>query len=72
VRYQLLIGSQKLVVPERARQLLGMRKFSWITPFLFFYKLSRKIKMDWFLKSLVMPAQYRKQIRDLDVMPAAR
>jgi uncharacterized protein (DUF2236 family) len=70
VRYSLLRESQKLVVPERVRRLLHLNKFSWLAPILFFYKLSRKIRLDWFLKSLVMPAQYKKQIKELDIIPA--
>jgi hypothetical protein len=69
-RYRLLIESQKLVVPGRVNDLLHLGRFSWITPLLFFYKLSRKIKLDWFLKSLVLPRKYKKQIKDLDIEPS--
>jgi hypothetical protein len=69
LRYKLLKESQKLVVPRHAKQLLNLGRFSWLTPILFFYKLSRKIKMDWFLKSLVLPAEYKKQIKELDIVP---
>jgi hypothetical protein len=44
-----------------------MGKLSWFSPVLALYKLSRKIKMDWFLKSLVLPAAYKKQIKELDI-----
>jgi hypothetical protein len=70
VRYKLLIESQKLVVPHHARQLLKLGKFSWLRPILGVYKLSRKIKMDWFLKSIVLPKEYKKQIKELDVLPS--
>ncbi|MGO8056476.1 hypothetical protein, partial [Rhizobium leguminosarum] len=60
--------SQKLVVPSHAKQLLKMETVSWITPILFLYKVSRKIKLDWFLKSLVLPSAYKKQIKDLDII----
>lgn len=66
-RYELLLQSQKLVVPGHAQQLLGLRGFSWIRPVLFFYKLSRRIHLDWFLKSLVLPRAYKQQIREIDV-----
>jgi hypothetical protein len=69
-RYKLLIESQKLVVPRHAKQLLGLAKFSWLTPVISIYKLSRKLKLDWFLKSLVMPAAYKKQIKELDIAPS--
>ena len=70
VRYKLLIGSQQLVVPLHAKQLLNMGRFSWLTPVIVLYKWSRKIKMDWFLKSLVLPSAYKKQIKELDVEPS--
>jgi hypothetical protein len=69
-RYRLLLESQKLVVPGRVNDLLHLGRFSWITPILFFYKLSRKIKLDWFLKSLILPMEYKKQIKDLDIEPS--
>lgn len=69
-RYHILVQAQKLVVPRRVSELLGLSRISWVTPLLFFYKLSRKIRMDWFLKSLLLPPAYKKQIRDLDIQPS--
>ena len=68
MRYKLLIESQKLVVPSHAKQLLKMGTVSWISPILYLYKLSRKIRLDWFLKSLVLPKTYQKQIKELDIV----
>jgi uncharacterized protein (DUF2236 family) len=68
VRYFLLKESQKLVVPPIVNQMLKLGRFSWITPVLFTYKLSRHIKLDWFLKSLVLPQAYKKQIKDVDII----
>ena len=69
MRYFLLKESQKLVCPGHVQRLLGFGKISWIGPILFFYKLSRGIKLDWFLKSIILPSAYQKQIRELDVKP---
>jgi hypothetical protein len=69
LRYQLLMESQKLVVPAYPKQLLNLDSFSWLTPILFIYKLSRKIKMNGFLKSLVLPNAYKLQIKQLDIEP---
>jgi hypothetical protein len=69
VRFGLLKESQKLVIPSHVNKLLRLGRFSWITPILGVYKLSRKVKLDWFLKSIVLPRQYKKQIKDLDVVP---
>lgn len=66
-RYRLLIEGQIMVVPERVRALLGFRKFSWLLPVVPFYKLTRFFKMDWFIKSIILPSDYKKQIKDLDM-----
>jgi hypothetical protein len=39
-----------------------------LSPVISAYKLSRKIKMDWFIKSLVLPSAYKKQIKELDII----
>jgi uncharacterized protein (DUF2236 family) len=70
MRYKLLKESQKLIVPRHAKQLLNLGWFTWLTPLLAIYKLSRRIKMDWFLKSLLLPAAYKKQIKELDTAPS--
>jgi len=70
VRFFILKESQKLVVPQHVKNLLGFGKFSWVSPLLFFYKLSRKIRMDKFFKSIILPQDYKDQIRELDVKPS--
>jgi len=68
-RYFLLKESQKLVCPKHVKQLLSFGKVTWITPLLLIYKFSRNISLDWFLKSIILPSAYQKQIRELDVKP---
>ncbi|MEP7372999.1 MAG: oxygenase MpaB family protein [Chitinophagaceae bacterium] len=67
IRFFILTESQKLVVPNHVKYLLGFGKFSWVTPLLSFYKLSRRFKMDMFLKSIILPSAYKKEISELDV-----
>jgi len=69
IRFFLLKEGQKMVVPKRVNELLQLGNFSLLTPILFGYKLSRKIKLDWLLKSVVLPSEYKAQIKDLDVVP---
>jgi hypothetical protein len=33
------------------------------------YKFSRKLKLDWLLKSTILPSKYKSQIKNLDVQP---
>jgi uncharacterized protein (DUF2236 family) len=70
IRYKLLKEAQVLVVPEKVRILLGLKNTSLLTPLLYVYKLSRKLKLDWFMKSLILPTKYKKQIKNLDIIPS--
>ena len=67
VRYRLLLETQTLVVPEKVRELMRFRRFSLLHPLIGFYKLSRSIKLDWLLKSIILPSEYKHEIRELDV-----
>ena len=69
VRYRLLLEAQILVMPDRVRQLLKLRKVSLVTPVLGAYKLSRKLNLDWLLKAMILPPAYKAQIKDLDTTP---
>lgn len=66
MRYRILLEAQTLVVPEKVGKLLGLRSFSLLKPILGLYKMSRIIKADWLLKSLIMPPGYKKEIKALD------
>ena len=67
IRFTLLLEAQKLVVPTQVYQLLGFGKFSFLKPLLFLYRLMKTIKIDWFIKSILLPDKYRKEIKNLDI-----
>jgi hypothetical protein len=67
VRYSIVLEVQKLIVPTKVRELLGFRKTSFLKPLIGLYKLSRRMKLDWFLKSLILPVKYKDEIRALDI-----
>ena len=67
-RFQVLLASQKMVVPPRVKQLLHFSNSSWLGIMLRLYKLARSMKMDWMLKNLLLPQAYRAQVRQLDVL----
>lgn len=69
MRFKVLIEGQKLVVPERVKELLNFSDFSFLTPVVPVYKISRLMKMDWLLKNILLPADYKDQINELDVRP---
>jgi len=70
VRYKLLLEAQILVIPAEVNQLLNLGKFSTLKSALVIYKFFRKIKLDNFLKSIILPDKYKKEIKDLDSNPA--
>jgi uncharacterized protein (DUF2236 family) len=65
LRYWLLVESQKLILPRRALSLLKFSTVSFFVPFVPLYKFSRKMKLDWFIMSLILPTEYRQQVREL-------
>jgi hypothetical protein len=68
VRYKVMIEAQKLVVPERVKTLLQFNNFSWLKPAVPMYKFSRQIKLDGFIKHLLLPSEYKAQIKELDIV----
>lgn len=68
LRYEILIESQKLVVPKRVKKMLYLNDFSLLVLIVPIYKLSRLIRLDSFLKNLLLPAEYKSQIHALDIV----
>ncbi len=69
VRYQLLRGAQTMVVPHIVRRLSGLNTLQLLKPMLFFYKLSEKIKLQQFFKSIILPSKYQHEIKEIDMEP---
>lgn len=67
IRFKVLIEGQKLVVPDIVKKLLHFNELSLLTPALPVYKISRLMKMDWLLKNILLPSEYKDQINGLDV-----
>ena len=65
MRFKVLIEGQKLVVPDRVKELLDFSEFSLLSPVLPVYKISRLMKMDWVLKSILIPTDVNEQINQL-------
>lgn len=67
VRYQLLKQVQLLIVPDEAKKMLPVDRFSYLRPVISFYKLSRLVGLHGLLKEAILPPGYKSQIRELDV-----
>ncbi len=68
IRYLFLIEGQKLIIPEKVRQLLDLKKTSLLYFLLPFYKMSRIISADRLIKKIILPAEYKREIKELDVI----
>ncbi|AVR43983.1 DUF2236 domain-containing protein [Christiangramia fulva] len=66
LRFLLLLEVQILIVPPHVRRLLKLRRFSFLSPLIVLYKFSKKLKIDQLLKALLLPSEYKKEIRALD------
>ena len=64
-RYYLLKEGQKLVAPKQVNEWLTLGRFSLLSPIIVVYKGFRAVRLDWFLKSLILPAEYKAQIKAL-------
>src|SRR5258705_2489768 len=66
MRFKVLIEAQKLVVPDKVKELLHFSDFSLLTPVVPVYKISKLMKMDWLLRNILLPPDYKDQINELD------
>jgi uncharacterized protein (DUF2236 family) len=66
LRYRLLLQVQAQVCPARVKELLGLKPNPFIPVALTAYKLSRFVHLDQVLKSLLLPRDYKDDIRALD------
>jgi ER-bound oxygenase mpaB/B'/Rubber oxygenase, catalytic domain len=67
VRYRILLEVQTRVVPQTVQELLKLRKKSLIiAPLLGLYNISKFLNVDKMLKSILLPATYKKEIMALD------
>jgi hypothetical protein len=67
MRFRVVIEGQKLIVPQRVKELLDFSDFSLLTPVVPVYKVSRLMKMDWILKEILLPGAYKEEIKELDI-----
>lgn len=67
MRFKVLVEGQKLVIPDRVRDMLHFSHFSWLMPIVPLYKLSKLLKIDWIFRNLLLPNAYKEQINALDV-----
>ena len=67
IRFFILKQAQILVAPSQVNRLLRHGKISILKPAIFLYKIFKSLKMDWFVKNLILPTEYKAQIKALDI-----
>jgi uncharacterized protein (DUF2236 family) len=67
-RYRILLEVQILITPPQVRELLDLDRTSLIHPLVALYKACRTIRLDWAMRELLLPNQYKKEIKGLDVI----
>jgi hypothetical protein len=67
IRYHVLMETQKLLVPAQVYELLSFKRKSFLKPLIVVYKWSRYLQLDWMLKAILLPPQYKTQIKSLDI-----
>jgi len=63
-----LVQAQILVLPAPVRRLLHFSSFSWLTPAVPVYRFARRMKMEGLIQSILLPPEYKKQIKELDIV----
>lgn len=70
-RYWLLLEGQIMVVPGIVKNMLGLRSYTLLSIVLFKYKILKKLRLSPLVKSLVLPAKYKKEFKALDIKTAS-
>ncbi len=68
IRYVLLTEAQKLVVPSQISKLLRFKRIYFMKPVLIIYKFSRAMGLNGFMKNLILPSEYKAEIKSLDTV----
>jgi uncharacterized protein (DUF2236 family) len=60
IRYALLVKVQLLLVPDSVNSLLALGKTGWIKPVLKYYQFLRRLRVEAFLRNVLLPAGIRR------------
>jgi uncharacterized protein (DUF2236 family) len=66
-RFHLLLEAQILLVPRKVRELLRLRRVSFLKPLISVYKIFRSLRIDWLLKALLLPQAYKEDIKQMNI-----
>jgi len=67
-RYRLLLLVQSILVPGHVRDLLELKPAEWLRPLVRLYPVLVRAGLRPLIQWLLMPSQFLKQVRDLDLL----
>jgi uncharacterized protein (DUF2236 family) len=65
-RYEILLAGQGVIVPEKVREMLQLKRSPVAVAALAGYRGLALLRLDWLIKSLILPKEYIKQVRALE------
>ena len=65
-RFKVLLEAQKLVIPPQVSSLLGFTGTRWLQGTVPLYKASKRLRADRWVMALLLPANYKQQIMNLN------
>jgi len=66
-RYKILLAAQGVIVPDVVRAHLKLASRFWAKIAIRGYRQTVKLKLDWYLKLLILPSKYVDDIKKLEV-----
>ncbi|HEV7380926.1 MAG TPA: DUF2236 domain-containing protein, partial [Dyadobacter sp.] len=66
LRFVMLKEVQSMVAPDAVITMLELKKFSYLTPVLGFYKVLRWMGIEKFFRDALLPPDYKQQVTALD------
>lgn len=69
IRFTILIGVQKIIIPKIAQEKLFKNNISFVKPLIHLYKVSKLLRMEKAIKNLLLPNDYKSQIKEIDIQP---
>lgn len=66
-RYKILLAAQGVIVPDLVRDLLKLASSWWAKFAISAYRQTVKLKLDWYLKLLILPRKYIDDIKKLEI-----
>ncbi len=69
-RYYILLNVQWMVASTKVKSMLRLRRMAFFSSAVSMYKVCKTIKIDRFLRNMLLPNAYRSELTKIDMYPA--